>query len=538
MSAKLTVMQRAAIIERLRAGESFDVLIVGGGATGLGAAVEAAARGYRVALIERADFAQGTSSRSTKLVHGGVRYLKQGNVSLVREALRERGRLLRNAPHLTRNLAFVIPCYTRWGVPFYGIGLKLYDAMAGGLSLGPSRMLGREETLAMIPTVEPAGLAGGVLYHDGQFDDARLAINLAQTAAGMGAAVLNHCACTGFVKTKEGRIAGVRARDGETGEEFETRARVVINATGVFVDSLRKMDEPASRPVVAVSQGIHLVLPKAFMPGGAAMMIPNTADGRVLFAVPWHGRVVVGTTDTPMPEASAEPRALAEECAFVLEHARKYLAKDPAAADVLSVFAGQRPLVKTAGSGHTATLSRDHTVLVSGSGLVTITGGKWTTYRKMAEDVLDQAEKACGLAHREGRTAKLRIHGWTLEPPVEKDLEVYGADEEGILGLMSARPEWRARLHAALPYRQAEVIWHARHEQARTVEDVLARRTRALLLDARASVEAAPVVARLLAAELGRDAAWERAQVAAYAELARGYVFGAASPGIGSSNAG
>ena len=358
-------MQRAASLERLRGNEPFDVLIVGGGATGLGAAVEAAARGHRVALVERGDFAQGTSSRSTKLVHGGVRYLKQGNISLVREALRERGRLLRNAPHLVHNLAFVIPNYSWWDGPFYALGLKLYDAMAGRLSLGASRWLGRDETLRLIPTVEPAGLSGGVLYHDGQFDDARLAINLAQTAAGLGAAVVNHCECAGFIK-EAGRITGVRARDLETGDEFEVRARVVINATGVFVDSIRRMDEPASRPVVTVSQGIHLVLPRKFMPGDAAMMIPNTADGRVLFAVPWHGRVVVGTTDTPMPEASAEPRALTEECRFVLGHACKYLAKDPVAADVLSVFAGLRPLVKARGAGSTAKLSRDHTILVGG----------------------------------------------------------------------------------------------------------------------------------------------------------------------------
>ena len=499
------------------------MLIVGGGATGLGAAVEAAARGYRVALVERGDFAQGTSSRSTKLVHGGVRYLKQGNISLVREALRERGRLLRNAPHLARNLAFVIPNYSWWDGPFYALGLKLYDAMAGRLSLGASRWLGRDETLRLIPTVESAGLSGGVLYHDGQFDDARLAINLAQTAAGLGAAVVNHCECVGFIK-EAGRIVGARARDLETGDEFEIRARAVVNATGVFVDSIRRMDEPASRPVVTVSQGIHLVLPREFMPGGAAMMIPNTADGRVLFAVPWHDRVVVGTTDTPMPEASAEPRALAEECRFVLEHARKYLAKDPAAADVLSVFAGLRPLVKTRGSGSTAKLSRDHTILVGGSGLVTITGGKWTTYRKMAEDVIDHVEKAGGRPRRASRTADLKIHGWVAVAE-DGDLGIYGADADDVRDLMRGRPELAERLHPALPYRRAEVVWHARHEMARTVEDVLARRTRALLLDARASIEAAPAAARLLAAELGRDEAWQCAQTAAYAALARGYVF-------------
>lgn len=518
-------MQRTHAMDRLNSGECFDILIVGGGATGLGAAVEAAARGWRVALVERGDFAQGTSSRSTKLVHGGVRYLKQGNVSLVREALRERGRLLRNAPHLTRNMAFVIPSYSRWNRFFYGTGLTAYDWLAGGLSLGASRAVGREEVLRLLPTVEPRGLAGGVVYHDGQFDDARLAVNLAQTAVDHGAVVANYCACTGFLK-EAGRLAGVQVRDGETGKEFEVRARVVINATGVFVDSLRRVDDPGARPIVAVSQGIHLVLPKAFMPGPAAMMIPKTADGRVLFAVPWHDRVVVGTTDTPMPAASAEPQALASEREFVLEHARKYLAKDPSEDDVLSIFAGQRPLVKTAGAGSTAKLSRDHTILVAESGLITITGGKWTTYRKMAVDVLDQAEKVAGMPHRKGGTEDLRIHGWTPEVAGDEEgLGIYGADAGSIRELSRMESGLAAPLHAALPYQQAEVIWQARHEMARTVEDVLARRTRALLLDARASMEAAPLVANLLAEELGWDESRKQREIKSYTTLAEGYLF-------------
>ncbi len=512
------------MLDRLRARDAFDIVVIGGGATGLGAAVEAATRGYRVALIERDDFAKGTSSRATKLVHGGVRYLKQGNVSLVRDALRERGRLLRNATHVTSNLTFVIPDYTGWGRAFYGIGLKLYDAMAGKLSLGPSQLLSRKETLALIPTVEPNGLAGGVVYHDGQFDDARLAINLAQTAADHGAVVVNYCACVGFIK-EGGRIAGVRVRDAESGDEFEVGAKVVVNATGVFVDSLRQLDESASRPLVTVSQGIHLVLPKAFMPGSAAMMIPKTADGRVLFAVPWHDRVVVGTTDTPVPGASSEPRALDEERAFLMEHARKYLVKDPTDVDVLSVFAGLRPLVKTGRATGTASLSRDHTIVASASGLVTITGGKWTTYRKMGEDVINHAERVAGLAAGASRTANLRIHGWVEQATNDAPLGVYGSDASGIRKLVKSRPELDADIHPGLTIRRAEVVWHARDEMARTVEDVLARRTRALLLDARASIEAAPAVAALLADELGRDETWRREQVAAYTALARGYVF-------------
>ena len=498
------------MIDRLRAGDVFDVLVIGGGATGLGAAVEAASRGYRVALVECGDFAQGTSSRSTKLVHGGVRYLKQGNVSLVRDALRERGRLLRNAPHLAHDMAFVIPSYSRWNSFFYGTGLKAYDWLAGELSLGASRRVDREEVLRLLPNVEPRGLAGGVVYHDGQFDDARLAINLAQTAAGLGAAVVNYCECAGLVK-EGGRVAGALVRDKESGAEFSVRAKSVINATGVFVDAVRRLDDAGARTMVTVSQGIHVVLPKRFLPGGAALMVPKTADGRVLFAVPWHDRVIVGTTDTPVDGIASEPRALAEERAFVMEHARKYLAQDPSEADVLSVYAGLRPLVKTGGGGNTASLSRDHTIVVSAAGLVTVTGGKWTTYRKMGEDVVDRAEVVAGMEKRASVTAELRIYG-------------AGEREETTL-LVRERAELGERVHPEWDYTRADVVRSVRREMARTVEDVLARRTRALLMDARASIKAAPEVARWMARELGRDPDWVRAQVDAYTVLARGYVF-------------
>ncbi|HVZ65653.1 MAG TPA: glycerol-3-phosphate dehydrogenase/oxidase [Lacunisphaera sp.] len=518
-------MQRAALLDQLRsAPEPFDLIVIGGGATGLGAAVDAASRGHRTLLLEQSDFAKGTSSRSTKLVHGGVRYLRQGNISLVLEALRERGRLARNAPHIVHDQAFVIPNYKWWEGPFYGIGMKVYDQLAGRLGLSPSRVLNRRETIALIPTVETDQLTGGVIYYDGQFDDARLAVNLAQTAEELGAVVLNYCACTGLLKEK-GQVAGVLARDEETGEEFEIRGRAVINATGIFVDQVRRFDQPSARGLVAVSQGIHLVLPKAFLPGNAAIMVPKTADGRVLFAVPWHDRVVVGTTDTPVPRASLEPRALDEERAFVMEHARRYLTKDPADRDVLSIFAGLRPLVKAGDAANTAALSRDHTIVVSESGLVTITGGKWTTYRKMAEDVIDHAEMVAGLENRRCHTEGLQIHGWTQVRIAEPNLRPYGRDATRLRSLLRATPALRAKLHPALPFQQGEVVWHARQEMARTVEDVLARRTRALLLDARASIEAAPLVARLLAGELGRDERWEAAQVRSYTKLARGYVF-------------
>ncbi len=518
-------MQRAAALDRLRSSsEPFDMIVIGGGASGLGTAVDAAARGHRVALIEQADFAKGTSSRSTKLVHGGVRYLQQGNISLVLEALRERGRLAGNAPHIVHDQAFIIPNYKWWEGPFYGIGMKVYDRLAGKLGLSPSRILSRKETIALIPTVETKDLTGGVIYYDGQFDDARLAVNLAQTADDLGAAVVNYCACTGLIKEK-GHIAGVQARDQETGREFEIRGRAVINATGVFVDQVRRFDQPGVRSLVAVSQGIHLVLPKKFLPGNAAIMIPKTADGRVLFAVPWHDCVVVGTTDTPVSYSTLEPRALDEEREFVMEHARRYLTKDPADSDVLSIFAGLRPLVKAGDGKDTAALSRDHTIVVSESGLLTLTGGKWTTYRKMAEDVIDHAEMVAGVENRRCQTETLQIHGWTRATIREKNLQPYGRDAARIRAVFREKSSYRDLLHPALTAQQGEVIWHARHEMARTVEDVLARRTRSLLLNARASIETAPLVARLLAQELGRDAAWAASQVKAYTALARGYVF-------------
>ena len=509
-----------------RAGDrsrTWDVLIIGGGATGLGCAIESASRGHQTLLLDGSDFAKGTSSRSTKLVHGGVRYLQQGNVSLVLEALRERGRLRRNAPHLVHDLPFVVPNYDWWEAPFYGVGLRLYDVLAGKLGFGRSRNLTREETLERLPTIETAGLRGGVIYYDGQFDDSRLAINLAQTAAALGGTLLNYVRVTDLIKS-DGVVAGARARDLLADEELELRSKVVVNATGAFSDAIRRMDDPEARPMIRPSQGVHLVLDKSFLPGGHAIMVPHTDDGRVLFAIPWYDRVVVGTTDTPVEEARLEPRPLEEEIEFLLSHTARYLTKDPGREDVLSAFAGIRPLVASEGEGETAAISRDHSLHISGSGLVTIAGGKWTTYRKMAEDTVDQASLVAGLEEKPSVTAGLRIHGYHQDARSFGDLERYGADAPHLRDLFREQPEMGELLDPRLPIRRGEVLWAVREEMTLTVEDFLARRTRALVWDARAAKKMAPEVARLMARELGRDEAWRARQVETFQALADEYL--------------
>ncbi|MDH3520086.1 MAG: glycerol-3-phosphate dehydrogenase/oxidase [Myxococcales bacterium] len=522
-------MQREVMLGRL-AGEPFDIVIIGGGATGLGIAVDASSRGYRTLLLEAHDFAKGTSSRSTKLVHGGVRHLEQLNFSLVTEALRERGLLYENAPHLVRNLGFVVPRFHWWEGPFYGVGLKLYDTLAGKLNLAASRNLDRDETIEAIPNVERKGLLGGIMYHDAQFDDARMAVTLALTAADHGAVVLNRMQVVELIKTESGagQTCGVVAQDVETGERHRILARVVVNATGVFSDAVRKLDQPDAQDMTLLSQGIHLVLDASFQPAPSAIMVPHTDDGRVLFVIPWYGRVLVGTTDTPIAHASLEPRALPEEVDFVLRNAGRYMAKDPTREDVLSVFAGLRPLVRAEPGAQTKAVSREHVVFVSNSGLVTILGGKWTTYRKMAEDTLSDAIQVGGLVARRCVTESLRLHGFMRRDdaalPKDAILRTYGSDAGALEDLAHREESLRALLHPALPYRAVHVIWAVRHEMARSVEDVLARRTRSLLLDAHAAIEAAPGVAELMARELGRDATWVRTEVAAFRDLARGYL--------------
>lgn len=525
-------MDRSESLERITTRtDPFDLLVIGGGATGVGIAVDAAARGYSVALLEQSDFGKGTSSRSTKLVHGGVRYLQQGNISLVMEALKERGILRNNAPHLVHDQAFVVPNYAWWEAPFYGIGMKVYDLLAGKYGFGRSRHLSKEEVLEQIPRLETKGLRGGVLYYDGQFDDSRLLVNLAQTATEQGAALLNYARVILLHKNADGFVDGVTFTDLETGKGHAVSARAVINATGAFSDALRQIDDPAAPAMISPSQGIHLVLDGSFLGGDAAIMVPRTSDGRVMFAIPWHGHAVVGTTDTPIDAVDLEPVPFEEEIEFVLETAGRYLARQPTRADVKSVFTGIRPLVKAgADAGNTAALSRDHTITISRSGLLTIAGGKWTTYRKMAEDAVDHAATLAELDERPCATRDLPIHGHHAHPDSLGDLAYYGADAAAINAVTARQPALAARLHPNLPIVAAQVAWAAREEMARTVDDVLARRTRALFLDAGAAIAMAPEVARLLALELGRDADWQAQQVEEFTAVARRYLIDSPHP--------
>lgn len=482
-------MDRGISLDALRTCPRWDVLVIGGGATGLGAAVDAAARGYRTILLEQDDFAKGTSSRSTKLVHGGVRYLRQGNVSLVRESLQERALLLRNAPEITKAQAFIVPAYSAIDLAFYGAGLKLYDALAGKLSLGRSQVISRAETLERLPTLKSPGLRGGVLYWDGQFDDARLAIALAETLHHLGGFPLNYVRVIQMIR-ENGRVHGVIARDLESGLEMEVRAQAVVNATGVFSDEVRRMDKPNARSLVTPSQGAHIVVEKSFLGGDTALMVPKTRDGRVLFAIPWHNRLVIGTTDQRVEKPQLDPFAMEQEIEFLLEHAAAYLATPVSERDIVSTFAGQRPLVQAGGKGSTSKISRDHVVFVSPSGLVTITGGKWTTYRRMGEDVITRAAEVAGLPREESRTAELRLIAKTADFAADSP----ELDEKAVSGFI-------------------------REEMARTVEDVLARRIRLAITDPEKALACAPKVAGVLARELKRDGTWEETQVNAFRRL-------------------
>ena len=504
----------------------WDIVIIGGGATGLGAALDAASRGYKTVLFEQSDFTKSTSSRSTKLVHGGVRYLAQGDVGLVVEALRERGIMKDIAPHLVKDQRFIIGNYKWWEKPFYTIGLTLYDLLAGKRGLGRSLPMSKKKVLKEIPRINDKDLKGGVLYHDGQFDDSRMAINIMQTAAENNAVVLNYMGVTGLEKNEAGKIHAVTAFDGIGKKAYKVRTKAVINATGIFVDDLIRLDTPAADKLVRPSQGVHLVVDKSFLGGDAAIMIPKTSDGRVLFGVPWHGKVVLGTTDTPLNEAVLEPKALEEEVSFILTTAGEYLDRQPRREDVLSVFAGLRPLAAPPKNDQAKTkeISRRHKIIVSLGGMVTITGGKWTTYRVMAEEVVDKTVAVANLPKKKCRTKQLRLHGYKERINREHHHYVYGSDYEHILRLAGEREEWAQGLHPDYGFIGAEVVWSVRHEMALTVEDVLARRLRILFMDARAAMTMAPAVASLMAKEMDKNYDWIDEQVKEFNILAQNYL--------------
>lgn len=545
-------MNRQAMLAALTSESApWDIIVIGGGATGLGTALDAASRGYRTALLEAHDFAKGTSSRSTKLIHGGVRYLRQGQIKMVRESLHERGRLQRNAPHIVHSRKFVIPSYQLGGRYYFYAGMKAYDLLAGSLGFEASRLLSTRQTLDALPTLNSQGLHGGVAYADGQFDDARLAIALAQSLVELGGVPINYAPCVGLVHRggQHGQLNGVVARDAETGNEFELRGRVVINATGVFGESIMQFDEPnclaetagsdsaapttqrADATRIVASQGTHIVLPRDFLPSTSAMLIPHTDDARVLFAIPWHGRTLFGTTDNRVERISIEPQPLEREIDYLLEHAGRYLTKQPQRSDILSVFAGLRPLVGHSSATATSKLSREHEILTSASGLITVIGGKWTTYRRMGQDVVDLAVRVGGLKPQASRTAEMRLHGapqhatsanW--DATSEDPLDIYGTDRNALLDLAEREASYATLLVPELPYLTAQVAWAVEHEMARTVEDVLSRRLRALLLDARASLSAAPTVAMLMQTLLQQDDAWRLSQLDAYRNLAQHYL--------------
>ena len=515
--------------ERLdRAGRqgTWDVLVIGGGASGLGCALASAERGYSTLLLEQADLSSGTSSRSTKLIHGGVRYLRQGNVGLVRQALAERGRLIRSAPHLVQRLAHLVPVFSQWERLFYGSGLKIYDLLAGSSSLGASSFLSRAETMTHFPVLKANGLKGSVQYYDAQFDDSRLAVSLARSVEHLGGLILTYVQVHAFLKDND-RLTGVVAQDLETDGEIRVRARVIINATGVFSDALRTLNHPSHRKQVLASQGTHIVLPLGRMSATRGLLIPKTRDGRVLFLLPWHGVLLAGTTDVAVSEAGLEPAPSRAEVEYILEHLAGYLEPAPSVSDCLSVFAGLRPLIQAKPGEGTANLSREHAVVVDPSGLVNLIGGKWTTFRFMGEDTVDQAARVGDLP-----PAATKDHLWLADCPRSSDentsetfdaLRVYGSERKKLEELCKDTPALALPLHPRLPYRMVQVIWAVREEYARTVEDVLSRRTRALILDASGSVEAAPAVARQMARELNKNAAWEADQVRAYEQLALNY---------------
>lgn len=501
----------------------FDLIVIGGGASGLGVAVDAAQRGYKTLLIEKSDFGKGTSSRSTKLVHGGVRYLQNGDVKLVLEALRERGYLLRNAPQLVKRQAFVIPVYRIWEKYFYGIGLFLYDWLAGKLGFGKTQLLDTEETLAYLPNLKSDNLKGGVLYYDGQFDDAGLAIALAKTAIQQGAILLNYHELTDFLKEGK-KIVGVQFRDVFNGQKKVVQGKIVVNATGVFSDDIIHIDQPNAVRSIRPSQGVHLVFDATFLASGTALMVPKTTDGRVLFAVPWLNALVVGTTDVPIEEANEEPKATKKEVEFILENATNYLAKPPSQSDIKSVFVGLRPLASAGdNSQKTKEVSRSHKITRTQSGLLNLLGGKWTTYRQMAEDMVDRVGIEMEGKKRPCQTNGLKLWGYSNTHLFgEEVLSRYGSELKKMMQLTDD-PNGNTSLSKKLDLSKHQILWSIREEMAVTLEDILARRTRCLFLDANESVLIAEQVVNIMAKELGKDENWKAQELSNFKSIAKNY---------------
>lgn len=515
-------MNRQEQLKKIEQEKEFDIIIIGGGATGLGCAVESASRGYKTLLLEKNDFSKGTSSRSTKLVHGGVRYLAQGNTRLVKEALQERGRLLKNAPHVCHTLSFVVPAYHWWQKWYYGIGLWIYEFLSGKLSLGKTKLCSKKKTLSHLTDLATYHLTGGILYFDGQFDDSRLAINLAQTAIDKGAVVINYCGVSNFIK--EGiSIKGVKAKDEISGKEFSIKAKAVINATGVFADELLQLAEGHSEKTIAPSQGIHLVVERNFFKGDSALMIPKTDDGRVLFAIPWHDKLLLGTTDTPIEHITTEPTPLKQEVDFIIKHFNRYSETKISYRDIKSVFAGLRPLAKRSKKKKTSVMPRDYVIKFLPSGLVHITGGKWTTYRKMAEHTINKVMQTAEVKSSVSQTKNLKIHGWT-DVQSEDHLSIYGTDATIIKQMLINDPSLSEKIHPSYPYTKAEIIFIIENEMAITIEDILARRIRLLFLDANAAMEAAPLVAEMLASINGYNEQWKQKQLKTFNTLANSYL--------------
>ncbi len=520
------MITREDLIKRLNSEKEWDVLVIGGGASGLGVAFDSISRGYKTILFEGSDFAKGTSSKSTKLVHGGVRYLAQGNIGLVTEALEERGILAKNAAHLFRNQTFIIPNFKSWQGYYYAFGMKLYDLLSKKLSLGKSTLISKKDTLKNLPTLKAENIKSGVTYQDGQFDDSRLAINLAQTIIDHGGTAINHFKVINLIKINDS-ISEVVVEDQETGEKYSVKSKIVINATGIFTDEILSLNDNTHRQSVVPSQGIHLVLDNSFLKSDKAIMIPKTSDGRVLFIIPWNDKVIAGTTDTLIHEHSLEPVALESEIDFILNTMDAYLTRKPKREDVLSVYAGLRPLAAPKDkNAKTKEVSRSHKILVSDSKLISIIGGKWTTYRKMGEDVIDKAIKVHGIPFKKSKTRSLRIHGSndSEKLPLKNHLYIYGSDMDEIIDLQKEKKEYLNKIHPKYDFTIAEVIWSVRHEMARTVEDVLARRVRLLFLDARAAIEASSLVAKIIAEELNKDEDWIRNQETEFKNLAENYI--------------